>query len=227
MANNKKEITPGLTFGDWTALSASSKKYHWTCQCICGLIKDVNASALRLGMSTSCSNCAQVKRAEEMRLKKVKEMIGSRFGRLVVMDWTKNDNNKTLYICNCDCGNVMEVPKQHLTMGKTKSCGCLRKEKSAEISKEPFLKGKRKHAELSVENTNLSSLTAKKPKSNTSGIKGVSKMKDGKYRAYIYFQRKRIHLGVFNTIEEAESARLEAEKELFSPLLEKYKYKKK
>jgi hypothetical protein len=48
---------------------------------------------------------------------------------------------------------------------------------------------------------------------NTTGITGVSKNKS-KYIAYITVKRKRIHLGSFLTIEEATSARADAECQL-------------
>lgn len=42
----------GRTFGRWTALSHSNKK--WTCRCACGMEKAVDSSSLRDGRSTSC-----------------------------------------------------------------------------------------------------------------------------------------------------------------------------
>jgi len=45
------------------------------------------------------------------------------------------------------------------------------------------------------------------------GVKGVCKFtKNNRYMAYITVNRKRIHLGYFDTIEEAKKAREEAEK---------------
>jgi hypothetical protein len=45
-------------------------------------------------------------------------------------------------------------------------------------------------------------------KNSSTGINGVALHKPtGKYRAYINIQRKQIHLGLFNTIEEAQTAR--------------------
>ena len=52
-------------------------------------------------------------------------------------------------------------------------------------------------------------------------------MNNLKFRAYINLKRKQIHLGFFNTIEEAQEARKEAEKVFFQPLIEKYKGDKK
>lgn len=50
---------------------------------------------------------------------------------------------------------------------------------------------------------------------NSSGYTGVSKMKNNKYRAYIGVDNKHIHLGVFDTPEEAYEHRLKAEKEYY------------
>ena len=44
-------------------------------------------------------------------------------------------------------------------------------------------------------------------KNNTSGVNGVSLTKDGKYRAYINYNDKQIHLGYYNTLDEAKNAR--------------------
>lgn len=52
---------------------------------------------------------------------------GDRFGRLKVVH---EDGNK--WICQCDCGNSKKVARNSLITGRTKSCGCLQKEKAAE-----------------------------------------------------------------------------------------------
>lgn len=44
-------------------------------------------------------------------------------------------------------------------------------------------------------------------KNNTSGFNGVSKMKNGKYRAYINQDYRQIHLGFYDTAEDAKEAR--------------------
>lgn len=49
---------------------------------------------------------------------------------------------------------------------------------------------------------------------NTSGFKGVSAWKNGRWQAYINHDRKRIPLGLFGTKEEAFSAYCEASKKL-------------
>lgn len=51
---------------------------------------------------------------------------------------------------------------------------------------------------------------SKRPKSNTSGLKGVSLMKNGKYRAFICVDRKQIHLGCYDDPASAHQAYINA-----------------
>lgn len=48
-------------------------------------------------------------------------------------------------------------------------------------------------------------------KNNKTGVNGVHFIKSGKYQAQIYKHGKRIHLGLFDTLEEATEAREKAE----------------
>lgn len=57
-------------------------------------------------------------------------LIGQKFGRLTVVDKTeKKKNGSYIYRCQCDCGNITEVPGAYLKNGHTKSCGCIKREK--------------------------------------------------------------------------------------------------
>lgn len=61
------------------------------------------------------------------------EMVGKRFGRLLVVERTNDyvsasGGNHKKYRCVCGCGSYAEVLKEHLMSGRTRSCGCLRKE---------------------------------------------------------------------------------------------------
>lgn len=59
-------------------------------------------------------------------------LVGQRFGRLVVIEETGKDNQGNLmYLCKCDCGNEIAVRGYSLRNGDCKSCGCLRKEASS------------------------------------------------------------------------------------------------
>ena len=59
------------------------------------------------------------------------DLIGKQFGRLTVVQRIGSRHNKSLWLCNCRCGNTTEVISVCLTRGKlkgnrvggTKSCG--------------------------------------------------------------------------------------------------------
>ena len=59
----------------------------------------------------------------------MKDLIGQRFGKLVVV---KHDDSSTTrhpkWICQCDCGNTKSIHASALISGLTRSCGCLRRE---------------------------------------------------------------------------------------------------
>lgn len=60
------------------------------------------------------------------------DLTGQIFGRLTVLQ--KAENNKDNYawwLCQCNCGNQCVVKGFSLRKGTTKSCGCLRKEKTS------------------------------------------------------------------------------------------------
>ena len=54
-------------------------------------------------------------------------------------------------------------------------------------------------------------------KNSSTGIKGVNKSKNGKYRAVIVLRGKQIYLGEYITLEEAAKARRRAEEKYFAP----------
>ena len=65
---------------------------------------------------------------------KVIDITNQRFNKLLVIkrDFEKNINHKAYWICKCDCGNIVSVRGQDLRQGKTKSCGCLLREKTTQ-----------------------------------------------------------------------------------------------
>ena len=57
-------------------------------------------------------------------------IIGKKFNRLLVVEYVKLDkNNRAIFKCQCDCGNIKNIIGSLVKSGKTKSCGCLHKEK--------------------------------------------------------------------------------------------------
>lgn len=59
-----------------------------------------------------------------------KDLVGKRFGRLLVVEkiGVNPKNRQYMWLCKCDCGNYKETITSYLTSGDTSSCGCYRKE---------------------------------------------------------------------------------------------------
>lgn len=70
----------------------------------------------------------------------IKDLLGQRFGRLVVIRLTikLSPSRSAIWECICDCGNITLGSSANLRAGWKKSCGCLNKEMFMErISKPP------------------------------------------------------------------------------------------
>ncbi len=61
---------------------------------------------------------------------KLIDLTGKRFGRLTVQRRSifKNKFGHFKWICRCDCGAIVRLPRSDITTGHTRSCGCLRRE---------------------------------------------------------------------------------------------------
>ena len=68
------------------------------------------------------------------------DLTGKKFGLLTVVKRAENRGKQTMWFCKCDCGNSTTVAPNHLKLGVTKSCGCLRHK---QYRKSPKLVGKR------------------------------------------------------------------------------------
>lgn len=63
------------------------------------------------------------------------DMVGTKFGRLTVIEEAKSDKNRACWLCQCDCGNQCIVKGKYLRNGDTKSCGCLNIERVKQMGK--------------------------------------------------------------------------------------------
>ena len=52
--------------------------------------------------------------------------VGSRHGRLTVLEYAGENNRHTQWLCRCDCGAEKIIYGHHLRYGAVKSCGCSR-----------------------------------------------------------------------------------------------------
>lgn len=66
--------------------------------------------------------------------KQLINLIGSSFGRLTVLERGPNKGRRACWVCRCSCGEVTLVTSEHLRNGKTRSCGCLRRENSKQLT---------------------------------------------------------------------------------------------
>lgn len=208
----------GQNFGRWTVLERS-ERYYWKCKCECGEIKDIYYTSLLNEKSRSCLSCASKTTNNLQQQNK----IGLKFGRLTIIGVARIVNNKCIYKCRCDCNAEVDVPWGLLQSGRTSSCGCLRDELRKNGGPRVKSYDVKTRANYLKEGTSLVSIGQKVSKNSSTGVKGVSRMKDGRYRAYLNFKGKHVHLGIFGTLKEAENARSKGEKKYYKPLLEKYK----
>ena len=61
---------------------------------------------------------------------KAEDLIGKKFWKLTVVARAENNKqNKAMWICKCDCGNMKKNPvsSNEIKSGKVRSCGCLYK----------------------------------------------------------------------------------------------------
>ena len=63
---------------------------------------------------------------------KLEDLTGKIFDRLTVVAKAPSRGRLTYWSCVCQCGGTLEVQSVHLKRGDTSSCGCLRKELTAE-----------------------------------------------------------------------------------------------
>lgn len=111
----KKELT-GQKYGKLTVLRESGRdkfgKTLWACICECGKEITVIGEGLTRGFTKGCPNC------------KIENLVGQKFGKLIVLEKTAQVKGHAKYKCLCECGKESIVNSQNLKRGKTKSCGC-------------------------------------------------------------------------------------------------------
>ena len=79
-----------------------------------------------------------------------------RYGRLLVIEYKgKDDRGKHMWLCKCDCGNFKVVVGDNLSSGKSKSCGCLKKEFLSKSGNQFGLYEDREEAILKVQYSHL------------------------------------------------------------------------
>lgn len=175
----------------------------WLCKCDCGNMITVNITDLRTGRRKSCG-CLKKERYN---------IIGQRYGKLTVIR-RESRGSHAIFLCRCDCGRKIFVRGDSLRSGKTVSCGCSKRSKD----KIDQLRAGRK---LDAHTSGVF-FKGTISKNNTSGINGVTRLKNGKYRAYIGYKNKMYSIIEDYDINIAKAARAEAEKAVKNKIFEKW-----
>lgn len=123
----KRKDLSGQKFGHLTALSyygvgENESGAQWLCKCDCGKEIVVSAKNLIHHDITSCG-CMKTRC----------NLIGHRYGRLLVVSKAESKNGRAYWNCVCDCGNTKVVSSCCLSTGKTTSCGCYKREKAKKL----------------------------------------------------------------------------------------------
>lgn len=76
------------------------------------------------------------------------DMTGQRYGRLQVIAYAGQSRPSkgpasSMWLCACDCGARHTARRANIIAGRTKSCGCLRRERTAEKNRRQSKKGSR------------------------------------------------------------------------------------
>lgn len=130
-ANKNTSIQIGMRFGELTVLKKdgnkkNKKNSYYICRCICGKEKSIMGSNLITGSTVSCG-CFRKKCAATLNKKGPIEMVGLRFGRLIVKERGVNTSKgQARWWCRCDCGKIVLVEGSSLRTGNSTSCGCKR-----------------------------------------------------------------------------------------------------
>jgi hypothetical protein len=86
----------------------------WLCRCDCGNTTFQTARTKML--VNGCSEC-----------KGRPNLVGQRFGKLIVTSFYKAIDRNAIWLCRCDCGKNKKASTHDLRRGTTSHCGCSRK----------------------------------------------------------------------------------------------------
>ena len=100
----------------------TGRTIKWLCRCECGKETRVTRNNLVSGGIQSCGN------------HRIEDLSNQIFGRLTVLRLGEGYEYKNAkypsWICKCECGTEKDITARQLKSGKTKSCGCLRRERA-------------------------------------------------------------------------------------------------
>lgn len=220
----------GKKFGRWTVLRRAEKEGYFTCQCECGVIKDVYRSSLLRGTSHGCPRCSSDYPSDARKgvwaqnSASAKKAAAEKYAGKTVNGWkileilSPPKSYKTLFcraICP-QCGKSVEVRLTNITRAAPiKRCAVCSRDLKDKVDIV--------HSVTQVDGSSLSAvksrMSGKVNKNSKTGVNGVTKRPNGKYFAYINFRRKQIYLGQYESMDDAVAARKNAESTIYSEYL--------
>lgn len=179
----------------------AEKRYNeeaWACKCDCGKETIATRSQLTGGRKKSCG-CLR-KETPPNAL----DLVGQKFGKLMVIERagkTKNDN--ALWLCRCECGNIVKANATTLRRGELTTCGC--ETATRILNARNVLMN-----EKSIDGVQIPLLTKKVRSDSATGHKGIykrSRKGNEYYEANITVKGKRKYAGPFKDLSDAIAAR--------------------
>lgn len=119
-------IAAGAVYGKWMALETSPIEVQMVlCRCECGTERRILGRNLILGLSRDCG-CTWRLEAAGRRWPDAYITAGSVFGRLTALEDVRRASHKARFLC--ECGTEAVAQAHAVRTGRTRSCGCLRRE---------------------------------------------------------------------------------------------------
>lgn len=206
----------GQKFGRLTAVKRCENDnggfVTWICKCDCGNIIKARTGNLRSGNTTSCGCYKKElicrRETNEYKMQGDICLVYTKKGIPVIID--KEDYEKIKgylwytskgYALTHFKGTTLKIHRIILNIGEGMVVD--------HINGNPLDNRK---ANLRICTQHQNAMNVKKPKNNKSGIKGVRWVENRhKWEAFIGYNRKQIHLGQFDSVDEAVNARKNAE----------------
>lgn len=125
----------GQQVGNFNLIKPVEQREHnwwWSATCICGNEKLINPCRAEKFIPRSCG-CIK---KDFLRVNRL-NYKGQKFNRLTLIEEVevRGKNQKPIWKTVCDCGNIQNQLLDGILRGKTKSCGCLKREQMSVVGK--------------------------------------------------------------------------------------------
>lgn len=209
----------GMRFNSLTAIEFSHNdkrgESYWKCVCDCGNQTVVSSYALKSNNTKTCGcnkRSIYLKQHNKIEISGDTATVFDRKGREILIDANCVDKVKDICWCVMSNGYVIgRIDGKQVLMHRFLTNA----NRGLTVDHINHVRYDNRMKNLRVCTIQQNLMNKKTSGRNKSGIVGVSKSRNGKWRANINAGKKQIRLGTYKTIEEAAKARKEAEKKYF------------